>query len=203
MSLQLRPLVPAPHTPALRLATREIQGRVMSAEAGNSAPASGQKSGDDAIVNARNEKRWNRFHDYFKAEFELVYELADGSFTTRGMSTKMYLAEADDLRKHLTMHHTIEERHIFPLLAKRMPAFRNDEQHIKSHHGIHEGLDKLSVLLKKWNADPTKYSPDEMKACLDSWRDVLFRHLDEEVADLGGENMCKYWTLEEIDRIPF
>ena len=60
MSLQLRPLVPAPHTPALRLATREIQGRVMSEEAGNSAPASGQKSGDDAIVNARNEKRWNR-----------------------------------------------------------------------------------------------------------------------------------------------
>ena len=27
------------------------------------------------------------------------------------------------------------------------------------------------------------------------------RHLDEEVDDLRGENMKKYWTLEEMDRI--
>ena len=39
----------------------------------------------------------------------------------------------------LTMHHTIEERHIFPLLAKKMPEFRANEAHIKSHQGIHIG----------------------------------------------------------------
>lgn len=104
----------------------------------------------------------------------------------------------------LTMHHTIEERHIFPVLAKRMPAFQNDEVHLRSHHGIHEGLgsvwymfahlrlcllavfliglDKLAELLQKWNADPSTYSPTEMKECLDSWREVLFKHLDEEVS---------------------
>lgn len=27
------------------------------------------------------------------------------------------------------------------------------------------------------------------------------RHLDEEVADLQGENLRKYWTLEEVERI--
>ena len=43
----------------------------------------------------------------------------------------------------LTVHHTIEERHIFPNLAKRMPSFKEDEQHIKSHHGIHEGRSAL------------------------------------------------------------
>ena len=57
----------------------------------------------------------------------------------------------------LTVHHTIEERHIFPVLAKRMPAFQNDEVHIKSHHGIHEGatlcigqrlINKLSTTTK-------------------------------------------------------
>ncbi|KAJ3533906.1 hypothetical protein NM688_g7214 [Phlebia brevispora] len=142
-----------------------------------------------------------QFHDYFKAESDTLVQLADGSFNKRGMSTKLYLAEADDMRKHLVLHHTIEERHFFPVLAKRMPAFRNDEVHINSHHGIHEGLDKLSVLLKKWNADPTAYSPTEMRECLDSWKEVLFRHLDEEVADLSGENMQKYWTLEEMDRV--
>ena len=34
------------------------------------------------------------------------------------------------------------------------------------------------------------------------YRDVLMRHLDEEVNDLRGENMKKYWTLEEVERIP-
>lgn len=113
------------------------------------------------------------------------------------------------------MHHTIEERHIFPILAKRMPTFRNDEAHIKSHHGIHEGnknsslifnpleilfpewtrktgrrfllwftgLDKLGDLIHKWKLQPSTYSPQEMRESLDSWREVLFKHLDEEVRD--------------------
>ena len=41
----------------------------------------------------------------------------------------------------LTMHHTIEERYVFPALAKFMPKFGNNEdgEHIASHRGIHEG----------------------------------------------------------------
>lgn len=158
--------------------------------------------------NAREERRWNRladsmthFHDYFKAEFNAIYEMADGSFNNRGMNLRMYLSAAGELRKHLTVHHTIEERHIFPVLARRMPAFQNDERHIKSHHAIHDGLDKLGALIAKWLAEPSAYDPQEMRACLDAWREVLFRHLDEEVQDLRGENMKKYWTLEEVDRI--
>lgn len=34
------------------------------------------------------------------------------------------------------------------------------------------------------------------------YRDVLMRHLDEEVSDLAGENLKKYFTLEELDKIP-
>ena len=39
------------------------------------------------------------------------------------------------------MHHTIEERHLFPILAKSMPQFADNGGggHITSHHGIHEG----------------------------------------------------------------
>ncbi|EIN11918.1 hypothetical protein PUNSTDRAFT_132064 [Punctularia strigosozonata HHB-11173 SS5] len=106
-------------------------------------------------------------------------------------------------RIDLTAHHTIEETYFFPKLAKRMPAFAKDKDgdHIKSHKAIHKGLDDLAALIKKWNEEPSTYSPEEMRACLDSWRDVLFRHLDEEVADLSGENMKKYWKLEEVDRL--
>ena len=39
----------------------------------------------------------------------------------------------------LTVHHTIEERHIFPILAKRMAMFQNDDVHLKSHEAIHHG----------------------------------------------------------------
>ncbi|KAH9929509.1 uncharacterized protein BXZ73DRAFT_102040 [Epithele typhae] len=156
------------------------------------------------------EHRWNRlsdgmsyFHDHFKHEFNALYEMADGSFTKRGLSLPMYLRMATSLCKSLTVHHTIEERHIFPFLAKRMTSFQDDEVHLKSHEGIHHGVDALTKLVRRYLDEPSTYKPDEMRECLDSWRKVLFDHLDQEVADLRGENMKKYWTLEEIERIPF
>ncbi|KAI5118926.1 hypothetical protein M0805_003750 [Coniferiporia weirii] len=153
--------------------------------------------------------RWGRlgetmeqFHNYFKMEFGRVYELSDGSFVNYRMSLQMFLREAEGLKKHLEAHHSIEERFIFPELAKKMPAFAADEQHRKSHEAIHEGLDKLSALTREFRENPTSYSPERMRECLESFREVLMRHLDEEVADLSAENMKKYWTLEEVDRIP-
>ncbi|KAF9820299.1 hypothetical protein IEO21_01513 [Rhodonia placenta] len=118
------------------------------------------------------------------------------------MSLQMYLRTANELVKHLNTHHTIEERYIFPVLGRRMPSFQEHDMHVKSHEAIHEGLDRLSVLIKKWTAEPSTYSPAEMRGCLDSWREVLFTHLDQEVEDLSGENMKKHWKLEELDMIP-
>ena len=46
----------------------------------------------------------------------------------------------------LTVHHTIEERHIFPLLGKRMAAFQDNDVHLKSHEGIHHGASRPSLL---------------------------------------------------------
>ena len=41
-----------------------------------------------------------------------------------------------------------------------------------------------------------------MKKILDSFGAVLWQHLDDEVKELGAENMRKYWTLEEMRRMP-
>ncbi|KAJ7680374.1 hemerythrin/HHE cation-binding motif-containing protein [Mycena polygramma] len=149
------------------------------------------------------------FHNYFKQEFNMLYDGADGSFTKRGLSLTLFLQKATQLNSHLTMHHTIEERHIFPILAKRMPEFSTETEHahIDSHKGIHKGLDELATLVHKFKKEPSTYckfsqTPTEMRACLDGFRDVLFTHLDEEVNDLRGENMKKYWTLEELEAIP-
>ncbi|KAF9475759.1 hypothetical protein BDN70DRAFT_219290 [Pholiota conissans] len=146
----------------------------------------------------------NSFHTWFKQEFNMVYQLADGSFNARALSLARYLEMAKSLSQHLTMHHTIEERYIFPELAKFMPKFgnTNEGEHLESHRGIHEGLENLDILIAKWKKDPSTYSPTEMRACLDGFREVLFHHLDEEVADLRGENLKKYMTLADVDAMP-
>ncbi|KAF8973228.1 hypothetical protein BDZ97DRAFT_668029 [Flammula alnicola] len=163
------------------------------------------------LAAAREERKWNKlsekmsaFHEWFKEEFNTLYELADGSFTRQGLSLPRYLDTAKAMNHHLTMHHTLEERHIFPILARSMPKFANNDDgaHIASHRGIHEGLEKLEKLVTKWKDSPSTYSPADMRACLDSFRDVLFHHLDEEVADLPGENLKKYMTLADVEALP-
>ncbi|KAJ7042111.1 hemerythrin HHE cation binding domain-containing protein [Mycena alexandri] len=153
------------------------------------------------------ERQWGRFskdmagaHAYFKQEFNAIYELADGSFAKRGLSLSLYLQTAQRLTSHLTMHHTIEERQIFPILAQRMPEFSTEtnDAHIDSHKAIHEGLEEMTTLVNKFKKEPSTYSPDQMRTCLDGFRAVLFDHLDAEVHDLRAENLKKYWKLEEL-----
>jgi hypothetical protein len=46
-------------------------------------------------------------------------------------------------------YHPQEERHIFPILAKKMPQFkagaRESGQHLKSHKQIHAGKSSVNV----------------------------------------------------------
>ncbi|KAF9501524.1 hypothetical protein BDN71DRAFT_1501236 [Pleurotus eryngii] len=168
-------------------------------------------SGDTAEtrkLSPQEERKWNKlsvtmnaFHENFKQEFNRLYELADGSFNNYGWSLSYYLNAAQGMKTHLTTHHTIEERYIFPTLGKRMPAFADtpDGEHWNSHKGIHDGLDALAELLNKYRRDQTTYSPSEMRECLDSFREVLFNHLDQEVQDLRGENLRKYFSMKEIE----
>jgi len=110
-----------------------------------------------------------------------------------------YLSPFIILLTELSNHHMIEERFIFPILAERMPQFK--AEHLESHKGIHDGktfhryiyiealifdagIARLAVLLSKYRSKPASYSSTEMKECLDSWREVLYRHLDEEVRRL-------------------
>ena len=46
------------------------------------------------------------------------------------------------------------------------------------------GIEELTKLVRKWIDAPSTYNPEEMRACLDSWREVLFSHLDQEVSGL-------------------
>ena len=102
------------------------------------------------------------------------------------------------LCQHLTVHHTIEERHIFPELAERMPGFKDDEILIGQHEQIHEGIEKTEKYLTACSFGEKELRLTELKEILDSYGQVLWMHLDEEVRMLGAENMRKYWTKNEI-----
>ncbi len=43
----------------------------------------------------------------------------------------------------------------------------------------------------------------EMLELMESFEKVLWQHLDEEVVQLGAENMRRHWTREEIEDFPF
>lgn len=57
----------------------------------------------------------------------------------------------------------------------------NGDFWIYANFGYVQGLDALEKLVTKWKENTSSYSPVEMRACLDTFREVLFHHLDEEV----------------------
>ncbi|BFZ55955.1 hypothetical protein PYCC9005_002996 [Savitreella phatthalungensis] len=137
----------------------------------------------------------------------------------RGSWTELYAGTDPDARKppspsqlirvglhfcrHLETHHDIEEAHWFPVLGRKMEAFRATGFAKKQHKEMHKGLDKLSRYLIACQQGSEDLRRDRVREIMDSFGDVLWLHLDEEVRELGGENMSKFWTLQEMRNLPF
>lgn len=130
----------------------------------------------------------------------------------------------------LEVHHSIEETYIFPILAQRMPEFRADvdgdgkedgkgpkggkgkgkgdkgrakaAELLRQHAEIHEGMEGMQAYLRACRDGTKELDMGVLKAQMETWGTVLWTHLDQEVKTLGAENMRKYWTAEEIRRIP-
>jgi hemerythrin-like domain-containing protein len=101
-----------------------------------------------------------------------------------------------------TMHHGIEEQHIFPILARKMPAFQKELELLTQHKEIHKGLDKLEEYLSQCSQGERELRMVELKKIMDGFGEVLWQHLDDEVKQLGAENMRRYWSKEEMARMP-
>lgn len=119
------------------------------------------------------------------------------------MSIRQFLALGDQFCNSLTAHHGIEERYIFPQLAQRMPRFKDQEHLKKQHEGIHEGLEILEKYLKKCRSGETELRLEEMKRIMDTFGEVLWTHLNDEVEELKAENMRKFWTAKEVQGLLF
>ena len=71
-----------------------------------------------------------------------------------------------------------------------------------AHKEIHKGLGKLQAYLEGCRKSERELVLRELKEVMDTFGGVLWRHLDEEVEQLGAENMRKFWTPDEMRRMP-
>jgi len=72
-----------------------------------------------------------------------------------------------------------------------MPQFAPNGDHLKEHEEIHHGLDEYVAYIKKCRKDHKEWDGEKMKSTMDSFRGVLFKHLDHEVESLKGDEMKK------------
>lgn len=144
-----------------------------------------------------------RFHNSHKHTFNNSYTHAE-DYEDAGYTLKGFLRESYNLVVHLGNHHAIEEAYIFPLLARKHPAFRDDAEHKADHAAIHDGLERYQEFLRASMMDGEKYTPKEMREILDSFREPLMRHLDQEVEDIKPDSLKKHgFTLAEVRQLPF
>ncbi|KAJ6259003.1 hypothetical protein Dda_5898 [Drechslerella dactyloides] len=147
----------------------------------------------------------NQYHNHFRNTWN---EILAGVKTSRpkNQTLRQFLSLAQAFCRMLETHHNIEETYVFPILAKKMPAFqKNNKEHgemIAQHQQIHKGLDKFSEYVDSVRAGQRDFVASEMLEIMESFEKVLWQHLDEEVVQLGAENMRKYWTLDELQLLP-
>ncbi|PSN59645.1 hypothetical protein BS50DRAFT_579868 [Corynespora cassiicola Philippines] len=166
------------------------------------------------------------FHSDFRKTWDKIYATGSNGLhlTTADAFVRMIL----DWCERLNQHHRLEEEHVFPKLAARMPAFRTtdadvdhsaakfaegdttaDKSHSmgyihQQHEEIHAGLDVLHDYVKAWTAEPQReVNWEEIRGMMDKFGTILWKHMDEEVEMLGAANMRLYWSLDEMIQLPF
>lgn len=141
------------------------------------------------------------YHNHFRRTWTMLYKTASSGQRPSGMSMRSFIHTGLQFCSHINTHHGIEEYHIFPELAKRMPQFQDGDFLKKQHEEIHAGLERIQTYLEACQSGERELRMSELKDIMDSFGEVLWTHLDEEVKTLGAESMRKYWTKAEIARM--
>ncbi|KAI3343301.1 hypothetical protein F4824DRAFT_4357 [Ustulina deusta] len=233
--------IPAPNTPTSLSRSRALATsaapNMSSASASASAAASASSSsssGEPKLppLSAYEFKEYNRlaehmdvFHSHFRSSWNVLYGSASSGRRAQGMSIRAFVNLGLEFVSHLELHHSIEERYVFPELARRMPEFRTGRERnlpadgqdqedddddgkrkeaaelLRQHADIHKGMDGLQDYLSRCLSGETELQMAALKAQLDTWGAVLWTHLDQEVRTLGAENMRRYWSLDEVRKL--
>jgi len=159
------------------------------------------------------------FHNHFRHTWTTLYNACIQNRRPANISLKAFLNLGLQFISHLNAHHSIEEMHIFPVLAKKMAEFRSGPspssalsgpgkagpgaaELLRQHREIHKGMDEFEEYLNQCKTGERELVLSEMKAKMDTWGGVLWKHLEQEVKTLSADNMRKYWTVAEMRRMP-
>ncbi|OCT45068.1 hypothetical protein CLCR_06327 [Cladophialophora carrionii] len=168
------------------------------AEKSNAEPALPKLSTQDFRTFNRLAVMMEAHHNHFRYTWNILYKTCETGSRPAGMSLRAFISQGLHLCHALTIHHTVEEQHVFPDLAKRMPIFAPKDHLISQHKAIHEGLEKMEEYLDSCRSGEKELRFPELKAVMDTFGEVLWAHLDDEVRTLGAENMRKYWSKQEM-----
>lgn len=164
-------------------------------------------SGSSALTPAQFRK-YNRlseqmafYHSLLRSKWDELY--AGTAPDARSPSPSRLIRVGQEFCTHLKGHHDIEEAFWFPALGKKMESFRPGHFATEQHKEMHKGLDVLMPYLDECRRGERELRRQEVRGIMDSFREVLWTHLDEEVRELGAENMMRYWSLEEMEMFPF
>ncbi|KAG7402972.1 hypothetical protein Forpe1208_v016771 [Fusarium oxysporum f. sp. rapae] len=143
------------------------------------------------------------FHSNFKRTWRFLNDVCEAEDLPEGGQLIDLINEGLSFCMSLEIHHNIEETYFFPLLARRMPEFRdgNEGPLLEQHRVIHKGLQELNEYLSVCRTLQSHFDFKSMKSKMSTWSGVLWDHLDAEVQCLGAENMRRYWTVDEVNRI--
>lgn len=83
-------------------------------------------------------------------------------------------------------HHTIEDQHLFPVLAMQSPAFKAIADRLGAEHiVVHELLERVVEALNALAADPTPSRFEDAKTVYHALERVLLSHLGWEEDAMG------------------
>ncbi|KAH8085147.1 hypothetical protein HD553DRAFT_295625 [Filobasidium floriforme] len=140
------------------------------------------------------------FHSILRRNWHLVLS---GCAPSSKMRPAELVRHASQFCQHLSAHHDIEESRWFPVLGRRMPGFRPDGFAKAQHAEMHKGLDVMQAYVQGVHRGEHPLRREELRRIMDSFGDLLWNHMDEEVVELGAENMSKFWSKDEMARLPF
>ncbi|KAG6138700.1 hypothetical protein E4U22_004326 [Claviceps purpurea] len=144
----------------------------------------------------------DQYHDYFRRNYDFIYNAARTSRRPRHLTEEEFLLSAISLVDEINGHHTTEETHIFPHLATRMPEFDSRRgQLVQQHAVIHRGLVDFEDYVQDC-LNGQVLEMDVLREKMDSWGSALMQHMDEEVRMLKADRMIRIWTKDEMQHLP-
>lgn len=144
--------------------------------------------------------KMDHFHKPLRSTWKQLY--SESSNSSSKLSPPRLIDLGLHFCDHLNGHHHVEENYWYPILRDKMPNFRPGHFATEQHMEIHEGLDKLQSYLEACQRKESDLRREKVQQLLDAFGDILWQHLNDEVQELGAENMKKYWTEAEMRNLP-